>query len=77
MNRDDIIKPYDHPDFVGGWVWTPLEMRWIEQRIVEAIAAEREACAKLADGGADGEDPHCCVPVANNIAAAIRARGQA
>jgi hypothetical protein len=39
------------------------------------ILAEREACAKIADGGADGEDPFCCVPVAHSIAAAIRARG--
>jgi len=37
-------------------------------------AAENEACAKLADVGADGEDPFCCRPVANGIAAAIRAR---
>lgn len=37
------IKPQDHPDFVGGWVWTSLEARWIEERIAEAILAEREA----------------------------------
>jgi hypothetical protein len=44
----------------------------LEQR--RAVLAEREACAKVAEAGADGEDPHCCVPVALNIAAAIRAR---
>jgi hypothetical protein len=41
------VKPQDHPDFVGGWTWTELEMRWIEKRISEAIEAEREACAKI------------------------------
>jgi hypothetical protein len=44
------VKPQDHPDFVGGWVWTELESRWIEERIAKAILAEREACAKLCEG---------------------------
>lgn len=44
MNED--IKPQDHPDFIGGWVWTKLEMRWIEDRIAKAIEEEREAIAK-------------------------------
>ena len=42
----------------------------------KAVEAEREECAKLADIGADGEDPFCCLPVAKEIAKAIRARGQ-
>lgn len=42
MSRDRI-KPQDHPDFVGGWIWRELEIRWIEDRIAEAVAAEREA----------------------------------
>ena len=37
------LKPQDHPDFIGGWVWTELEMRWIEDRIAKAIEKEREA----------------------------------
>ncbi len=69
------IKPEDHPDFIGGWVWTKLEMRWIEERIADAIATEREACAKVA------EDKGAMVQALLNvtsqpiaIAAAIRAR---
>ena len=47
------VKPQDHPDFIGGWVWTKLESRWIEERIAEAILAEREACAKVCDEASD------------------------
>jgi hypothetical protein len=36
---------------------------------------EREACAKLVEAGAEGEDPYCCVVVAHHTAAEIRARG--
>lgn len=70
MTRDDI-KPEDHADFIGGWVWTKLEMRWIEEHITKAVAAERERfaseCIDLVAfyGG----------PV--DLEAAIRARGQA
>jgi hypothetical protein len=42
------VKPQDHPDFVGGWIWTELEIRWIKERMAEAILAEREACADAA-----------------------------
>lgn len=27
------IKPEDHPDFVGGLVWTKLELDWINGRL--------------------------------------------
>ena len=41
------VKPQDHPDFAGGWIWTELEIRWIEERIAkateEAITAIKEA----------------------------------
>jgi hypothetical protein len=30
------VKPQDHPDFIGGWIWTELEIRWIEERIAKA-----------------------------------------
>lgn len=36
------IKPQDHPDFVGGIVWSPLEIRWINDAIE---AARREGIA--------------------------------
>jgi hypothetical protein len=67
------VKPQDHPDFIGGWVWTELESRWIEERIAEAILAEREACAKVCDEFAKDSD----WPTVDNCAEAIRARGQA
>ncbi len=41
----------------------------VEMRLAEAVAAEREACAKIADYFAKNSG------VARNIAAAIRARG--
>lgn len=66
------VKPQDHPDFIGGWVWTELESRWIEKRIAEAILAEREACAKVADKWAEGPE----LNYSELIADEIRARGQ-
>jgi hypothetical protein len=27
------VQPADHPDFVGGIVWSPLELRWINERL--------------------------------------------
>lgn len=27
------INPQDHPDYVGGWIWTELEIRWIERSV--------------------------------------------
>ena len=65
------VKPQDHPDFIGGWVWTELESRWIEERIAEAILAEREACAKEVESWV-----HMCEDV-EFLADKIRARGQA
>jgi hypothetical protein len=61
------VERQDHPDFIGGLVWTKLESRWIEERIAEAILAERESCAKVADGFIGGDV----------IAERIRARGRA
>jgi hypothetical protein len=66
------VKPQDHPDFIGGWVWTELESRWIEERIAEAILAEREACAKVCD---DIHDKHEAKDVFSSYAEAIRVRG--
>lgn len=41
------IKPEDHPDISGCWIWTALEIRWIEDQIAKAVKDEREACARL------------------------------
>lgn len=27
------VQPSDHPDFVGGVVWSPVELRWINERL--------------------------------------------
>jgi hypothetical protein len=67
---NDDIKPDDHPDFIGGWVWTALEIRWIEER----IAREREACAKVCDELDSNSYPYVVV-FPNKCAEAIRARG--
>lgn len=51
------VKPQDHPDFVGGWIWTKLEIRWIEERIAKAVLDEREALAQRTwVGSGDLED---------------------
>jgi hypothetical protein len=73
------VKPQDHPDFIGGWVWTELESRWIEKRIAEAILAEREACARVCDQmEQEAEGTECCKwPTPADCAAVIRAGGQA
>ena len=90
------VKPQDHPDFVGGWIWTELEIRWIEECIVKAteeanaranaswelmckkmVAFEREACAKVCEGGNFLHDEAPDARFGKACAAAIRARGQA
>ena len=32
------IEPHDHPDFVGGIVWSRTEITWIEERLQQAVA---------------------------------------
>jgi hypothetical protein len=75
------VKPQDHPDFIGGWVWTELESRWIEERIAKTILAEREACAKLCDSTIEqtyiSGYTGAVHSARRECAAAIRARGQA
>ncbi len=46
---ENIIKPQDHPDIVSGWVWTTIELKWINERIAKAVAYEREACAQVCE----------------------------
>lgn len=68
------VKPQDHPDFIGGWVWTELESRWIEERIAEAILAEREACIEACRKTITSQRSAWG---ANFCIEAIRTRGQA
>lgn len=42
------IGPHDHPD-PHTMVWTEMEIGWIKGYAAAAVAAEREACAKLCD----------------------------
>ena len=39
-----IVRPEDHPDFIGGIVWSRLELDWINTRISDA---ERIIAAKV------------------------------
>ena len=40
-----LVAPHDHPDFVGGIVWSECELAWINKRIsdAEAIIAQKDA----------------------------------
>jgi hypothetical protein len=64
------VEPHHHPDYIGGWIWTELEIRWIKERIAEAVLHEREACAKVCDDDINGFSG------AYYLANKIRARGQ-
>ena len=41
------VKPQDHPDFAGGWIWTELEIRWIEERIAKATEEPQRTWVNL------------------------------
>jgi hypothetical protein len=41
------VKPQDHPDFIGGWVWTELEISWIQNSIAEATLNERKKWSEV------------------------------
>ena len=49
---------------------------FVELIAAKAAAAEREACAKEAENEKNFDATECGIDVANDIAAAIRARGQ-
>ena len=72
------MKPVLQAKEFEGYFWIPahIHVEEVTKAYEAGAAAEREACAKIADHGADMEDPFCCQPVANCIAKDIRARGQ-
>jgi hypothetical protein len=86
---DNVTGPIGLDRYVCTW---ELFARAVEAAIGEAVAAEREACARLADaacqehsqtahrtcteGGVEFEVAHACLQVAAELANAIRARGQ-
>ena len=47
-----------------------------EDRLTAAVLAEREACALVAENEWNFDSTECGIDVANDIAAAIRARGK-
>ena len=50
LERMFRVEKFDHPDLVGGLVWTDCELRWINERITLAILADREACVNVIEG---------------------------
>lgn len=77
MNRDEISKLiYDNGLFHGTMaLGVVMDAGHLERFVALIAAAEREACAEVADGYADNIGPveYDC---GASIAAAIRARGQ-
>lgn len=63
------IRPHDHPDH-HAMVWTEMEIGWIKCYAAAAVAAEREACAKLCESWGQPESQVTC----DNLAQIIRAR---
>ena len=72
MTRDDIIRMAREARLVPKWlVLCPKDEKALVRFAALVAAAEREACAQIADAEASIEG------IAQRIAAAIRARGNA
>lgn len=71
MTKNDIIKIAT--EVWGTPKWTEIQIIRLERFVNMAQAAEREACAKIADNHIDGTPEWNSA--ANNISQAIRARG--
>jgi len=41
------LRPYDHPDFVGGMVWTDMEIRAIQRYAQASLLAKEAECEAL------------------------------
>lgn len=42
-----MVTKFDHPDFVGGIVWSDCELRWINEKLAAAQAREAELVAHV------------------------------
>lgn len=76
MNRDDISRMAREAGLI--W-WTSHQMPLLERFAALVAAAEREACAKVADEHTPEKhngEPLATHVVGRKIAAAIRARSQ-
>lgn len=87
MIRDDIIRMAREAGFVVGVSEEPFAklchpspksttlFEMLERLVQKSAAAEREACAKVADAEAE-ESVDCCYSLAVRVSSAIRARGK-
>lgn len=70
MTIDEMV---DELDMVSGKGGSIGELGKVY--LLAAIAAEREACAQIAESKkTDWTDPYCCIPCQEDIAKTIRAR---
>ena len=71
MNRDDIIRMAREAGISKPWDQEPVKWETLERFAHLVAAAEREACAKVAES----YEPRCD-SCPSGVANAIRARGQ-
>ncbi len=79
MTKPKPVTKHNHP--APAWVWTDAELRWIAERdaawqaaMASAVAAERDACAKVcSDMYTNGDGSECWLRYAADV---IRRRSQ-
>lgn len=82
MTRDDIIRMAREAGAPDWWIGLALDgsrsgpaLRWLESVVSAAVAAEREACARVCEGIARDAYGMTELREYGECAAAIRARG--
>jgi hypothetical protein len=73
-DRDNLppLSPHDHPD-PQTIIWSPSEMRAIRAYAAQAVAQERERCARLAETPVAGEQDDITMEAKDRVAKTIRA----
>jgi len=71
VNRDDIIRMAQQTGYTEAWITNTPNWLFIVKFAALVAAAEREACAKVAES----YEPRCDV-CPKGVANAIRARGE-
>ena len=74
MTREEIIRMAREAGY--GLSLSDMHAPALERFAALVAAAEREACAKEAENESNFDSTECGIDVANDIAAAIRARGE-